>query len=568
MSLQGEFLDHLRDHVPERITLAKHLGGDGRVCCYYICAFSTLRKLLQDGVKCRNGVRPTVDLSSPDVQCHRRDVWLGHSDNDGVLRTKRKVAIHSCVNLFWNPINRTFEAFQRNGLLRAIETGNLEDGIVCLLELDADILLNGHQVYWAATNRNLASAGFSSFKFDHLTAFPWSKIYAYRQDPHDYRCRERAAELVIHIGNQRQSFTDPIPRSCFTRVIYSANAAFSQDQMEWLEGTGLKCHRSNDFKPFPELLKAERRFLSSMAKFRRADPDVITRLMFAFRFIVEFEARFGGPVEDRFHSSLLAHGQHGIGHVVRVMLWTTFLGTYAFGVDDVTLHKAAILAAMLHDLGRVDNWTDLNHGQRSIAKHINLVRTALPETELQNSCINAIRMHGIPDDECPVDRQDRLWEILKDADGLERGRFRWPNDKDGKGCRTELLRLTYVSGGRLDRNSLAEVAYGLARMTKYSQWNEQPCQRLLADVSIGIEVGLTQGVFVQDELATAQKLHAELEALRHELAMPEMAYDEYEMQSQEEERLFLEEQDREWQEWLENEADNDWDDHDLETGAN
>jgi len=42
------------------------------------------------------------------------------------------------------------------------------------------------------------------------------------------------------------------------------------------------------------------------------------------------------------------------------------------------------------------------------------------------------------------------------------------------------------------------------------------------------------------------------------------AYAEYIEAQGEEERLYEEEQQREWQEWLDSDEGNDWDDHDME----
>src|SRR5256885_656865 len=82
----------------------------------------------------------------------------------GRLHRLRDVPIHSCVNLFWNSLNRTFDAFQRNGLLRAAERNDSEHGLLCLLEIDTERLLNEAEVYWTATKGNAASGAFASFE--------------------------------------------------------------------------------------------------------------------------------------------------------------------------------------------------------------------------------------------------------------------------------------------------------------------------------------------------------------------------------------------------------------------
>ncbi len=215
MSIQAGLLNHLRDHVPEHRALADHLGGDGRICCYYVCPFSTLRRILRDGIKCRNSLARSVDLSSPDVQSRRKTVWLGQTEATGALRRMANVPIHSCVNLFLNPLNRTFEAFQRNGLLRAAELNDPEHGIICLLELDMERTLNEPGAFWTATNRNLASNGFASFEMKHLGSFPWSKVFALGAYTQNASWQSRAAELLVFLRGLKPASFESDPSALF-----------------------------------------------------------------------------------------------------------------------------------------------------------------------------------------------------------------------------------------------------------------------------------------------------------------------------------------------------------------
>src|SRR5262245_7692993 len=114
-------------------------------------------------------------------------------------------------------------------------------------------------------------------------------------------------------------------------------------------------------------------------------------------------------------------------------------------------------------------------------------------------------------------------------------------------------------------------------MTKYSQWDHLPCRILLRDMSCGLASGLGHNVFQDDSRMVAQRLHQDLSALLDELAIQDWceekgeqlaeadsAYAEYFEAMEEEERLYEEEQEREWQEWLDSDENNDWDDHDTD----
>jgi hypothetical protein len=358
MTTHHDLVTFLRHHVPQRITLTNYLGGDGSVCCYYLCPFSTLRKITAEGIKCRHGASPRIDLSSPDVQSRRKAVWLGHAHDHHSFRRKQDVPIHSCVNFFWNPLNGTFTAFQRNALLRAEQTGEDADGFVCVVELDVEKLLNGPTVYWTVTSRNLASGASTSYLIDQLRKFPWDQIYAVGPSTPDYPWQPRAAELIVFIEDPLQPHTRPVPCSSFTRVILPSDRQLSTSQEALLADAKLPYYRAAIFKPVVALLKAEVRFVDNLHSYRKWDPECVERLITALRLLLDFEARGYSPTPERFSSWTLAHGYHGIGHVTRAMFWAAFLATYYFGHQETKGHVAAILAALLHDLGRRAEGTD------------------------------------------------------------------------------------------------------------------------------------------------------------------------------------------------------------------
>ena len=569
MGIQNEFLEYLRSQVPQRVALTTSLGGDGRVCVYYICPFSTLRNIMERGVLCRKSPAERIDLSSPEVQRRRKTVWLARSATNGDLQWRKDVPIHCCINLFWNPLNRTFDALQRNGLIRTEEGQNAEHGILCILELDAEMLLTELHPYWAATKGNAASNAFSSVSMTALEQFPWTDTFATGDYTKEHPWQARAAELIVFLGDpSQQECTNPIPSTCITRILLSPEVRLTKQQQKWLAGTGLHCHRTAIFKSGSSLLMAERQFIRNIVEYRRADKDCASRLTAALRIIVEFESSVDGLIANLFASPAMVHSHHGIGHVTRVMFWTAFLSTYPFGLDGTQHHTAAILAALLHDLERSEPGEDRGHGKRTLEEHKELVDKLLDDPALRESCASAVEMHGIDDAECQEERRDQIWQLLKDADGLERGRFRRPDSPDGLGCKPEMLRFGYLDNVVASRKSMPWLARQLAGITKYSQWNRYPCQRLLKDLFFGLSSGLNLGIFTGEDLAIAKGLRQELSALVEEMeylewAKLEAAYDEV-AESWEEEPGYDEDPMLAGSDRKDDEDYADWDDHDID----
>jgi HD domain len=117
------------------------------------------------------------------------------------------------------------------------------------------------------------------------------------------------------------------------------------------------------------------------------------------------------------------NGIHGIGHVTRVLVWADQLARVMIsrGVDvDI---EAVRWAAVVHDVGRLDDGIDAQHGVRSgqwIAAHRQVIPVAIPEQQLrtiQHCCV----WHVPPDRKIP--HLTNELRCLKDADGLDRVRL-------------------------------------------------------------------------------------------------------------------------------------------------
>lgn len=119
---------------------------------------------------------------------------------------------------------------------------------------------------------------------------------------------------------------------------------------------------------------------------------------------------------------------HGKGHIMRVMALGALLALHAQADTDMT--RLLMLACAYHDVGRVDDSYDEEHGMRSAAKVAGLTGC----TGARLACLQAaVEAHSRPDplmnevlakygaDGLPAARPLAL--LLKDADGLDRVRL-------------------------------------------------------------------------------------------------------------------------------------------------
>ena len=125
--------------------------------------------------------------------------------------------------------------------------------------------------------------------------------------------------------------------------------------------------------------------------------------------------------------------KHGYTHIERVTLFSYFLAIN----NNLTTRDTQLLlyAAMYHDIGRIDDSMDQYHGLRSANKLDQLELNVTPE-EL-NILKTIITCHSIPDEWfeevaqenniLDFDRTRKLFNILKDADGLDRVRLGCPH---------------------------------------------------------------------------------------------------------------------------------------------
>ena len=129
----------------------------------------------------------------------------------------------------------------------------------------------------------------------------------------------------------------------------------------------------------------------------------------------------------------MLNSYHGIGHTVRVM-WNAFLIASIDNTISDTIITPVLYAALIHDLGKRSDTEGEIHGEHS---------ATLYKTEIERYCtqddassiLDAVKYHSVDDSKTPSHvRRNKVWEILKDADALDRSRL------PGRGCNPAFLR--------------------------------------------------------------------------------------------------------------------------------
>lgn len=119
------------------------------------------------------------------------------------------------------------------------------------------------------------------------------------------------------------------------------------------------------------------------------------------------------------------YGGHGPAHVYRVMFLADKLAQHEHLSEED--HNTLMCACCYHDIGRINNNTDFEHGQLSAEKCDRL--KLFDNFHLTNTQIDQAKLlmiyHAKPDGEFITNKQtlSAMYKIIKDADGLDRVRF-------------------------------------------------------------------------------------------------------------------------------------------------
>lgn len=160
--------------------------------------------------------------------------------------------------------------------------------------------------------------------------------------------------------------------------------------------------------------------------------------------------------------SHMLNSYHGIGHTVRVM-WNAFLIAYTDKTISNSILSPVLYASLIHDLGKNSDTEGEIHGENSaILYKSKIEQSCSPEDA--SSILEAVKYHSIDDSKTPSTvRCSKIWEILKDADALDRSRL------PGRGCNPAFLRnkLFQLDDGK----RILSIAKELPSLTSDCTWD-------------------------------------------------------------------------------------------------
>lgn len=158
--------------------------------------------------------------------------------------------------------------------------------------------------------------------------------------------------------------------------------------------------------------------------------------------------KYLAKTEWLFHPSEI----HGIDHMERVLRLQEFVAD-ALEQDGVVLNREALRwAAGFHDVARIDDGLDSDHGRRS-GEWIRANMQAVIPPEILEMVIHFVTCHNIEDDHIP--NMTNELAVLKDADALDRVRI---NDLDPTRLRFAVSKTLVSTAEKLLENSLRSRA--------------------------------------------------------------------------------------------------------------
>lgn len=159
----------------------------------------------------------------------------------------------------------------------------------------------------------------------------------------------------------------------------------------------------------------------------------------------------------------MIYSWHGIAHTSRV-LFLSYLIAKTISNISIDVKEGCYYAAIIHDLGKKYDREGEEHGNSSALLYNSKLRSLIPNAKIYNSILEAIRYHSVDDSLCPLScKNNIIWKILKDADALDRSRFR------GKGCDKSYLRLPIYD--TTQGQKILALANILPSLTEYNSWN-------------------------------------------------------------------------------------------------
>ena len=305
---------------------------DDEVNVYYLLPLSNLKSIIADGgIKCKKMVKNDItDLSAHCVQ-DMRDKTLSLAQKVSVHEKIIDKKIHECVNFFWNPLNDTFFAFQRNSLLIDADIHDDTYGIVCIIEMRLSAFFESEMVYWCTSNKNLASFGHSTFsKREYYENMNWQSIFSLQTNRNRTSYRDfnqtQSAEFVVFYENLKLTISDLIPTQFIKRILVPAQYEPTiKETLQSVQNQIYPLENSKVFKSKAELLRAEKNLIKTIYNLQKLglSTEDFCELINTFS---NYSKQLGCSLDEKyFETNYMAHAKHGIGHVTRVMFWSHIL---------------------------------------------------------------------------------------------------------------------------------------------------------------------------------------------------------------------------------------------------
>ena len=474
-SHSSQLLNTIDSYASARCELVTHLGSNTDfIGIYYLAPLANLQQILASG-----GIRPRNLVHQLALDCSWHTVQSQREYPINLMDANMRVVesnIHDCVNFFLNPINDTLYQFRRNARLAvAGKAMPVYMGALCLIELDLASLLNNSDLAWAVSDRNVASGEVKiCSEVTQYCRYDWRHIYSIEKEKYnrDEYNRVRSAEFLIYPDHDDMRH---IAIKYIHRVIIFKSDNVPLESLNINQNYIYKIQDDPIIPVFDDPLSIEKRFWKDFKGFW-STKEISKTLDQVFDDLQKIEIRIGRSLGEDFEKPRIASGVHGVGHVTRVIFWVVILTHLArengFPVSDDDLETAAF-AAYTHDLCRTSDLHDDQHGLAAVQKFAGWLYGKLTPMQCI-SCMVAVAYH------CRVDapeHTDIVWQLLKDADALDRGRFNQPEKP--RGCDLSYLTHPMFQGKSWLAKECAWSAYQFAKMTKDTNWGLRTVSSLL-----------------------------------------------------------------------------------------
>ncbi|MHC1740640.1 MAG: DarT ssDNA thymidine ADP-ribosyltransferase family protein [Anaerolineaceae bacterium] len=473
-----DFIDFQRSIWLQKKQLNSYLKAvPGRVFVYYLAPLSNIIKMRDSNlISPRNMVDEFSDLSDQTIQESR--------EKKVELRNDRYIyqsPIHSCVNFFLNPLNKTYYAFRRNALIRNHDDPN--SAVVGILEMDLEAMLDHNNIAWCVSDGNLAVG--NTMGSQNYQELPWEDIYSvnlttnftnYQKDS------SRSAEFLVYVDDNDE--VGCVDFDSINRILvldYDLNPI----EPDFIEDLGID-PITNDKRVFvfgnPLHNDIQFAYQLSLIISKVDSKHIITR---ALRRLSRIENELSLNLKGNFSRPQEAlNFRHGIGHVIRVMFWIVVLGEIlkeqGYKIKELEI-TTALYAGFVHDLCRENDYAEAAHGRKATEKFNEHLRDHLTR-EYVNRCFTAITCHSVDED---PQKRDVVWALLKDADALDRGRFGKPYTTHG--CNGNRLRLPIFSDDTELTNNILQASCLLPKLTGYINWSDDTCNDFVSTFLSSLE---------------------------------------------------------------------------------